>query len=105
MTESTVSPRHREPIECSSEMGVTIGLIDSIITTARVLGQRLDYDALICGEDGDEHQPIREALTDLATCAELRRLIGKHDAGAMKVIHDAAALLKVPSAHMQSEEP
>lgn len=74
-------------------MGITIGLIDSIITTARVLSKRIDYEALICGSRGDKHQPIRNALTDLAICQQFLKLIGRHDAEAMRIIHDAAALL------------
>ena len=83
-----------DKIECKSEIGTTIGLIDALITTARVLRQRLDFDAMITGKTGDEHQPAREALKDLSDCHELRELIGLHDAAAMKIIHDAAALIE-----------
>ena len=80
-------------IECKSEIGTTIGLIDTLITVARIARQRLDFNAMITGETGDKYQPAREALKDLSDCAELRELIGLHDAVAMKIIHDAAALI------------
>lgn len=91
-------------IECDSEIGVTIGLIDTLINTARVLRPRLDLETignLHLGLDGvgygkarDQFQPVRDALTDLCSCKELREIITIHDDGAMAVIHDAAALLR-----------
>jgi len=89
-------------IECNSEIGITIGLIDAIITTARVLRTRMDFNAMICGENGDEHQPVREALKDLAGCTEVRELIGLHDAEAMRIIHDAAELMRKPAGTVRS---
>lgn len=49
---------------------------------------------MICGERGDEHQPVRDALSDLSACQELREIVGLHDTEAMRIIHDAAELLK-----------
>jgi hypothetical protein len=81
-------------IECKSDVGITVGLIDSIITVARVLNARLDYDALICGSTGDRMQPVRDALRDLQDCSEFKRMIQFGDRDAMRVIHDAADLLR-----------
>ncbi len=81
-------------IECKSEMGITIGLIESILTAANLLGQRLDYETLISGERGDEHQPIRDAIADLCACEPLRRMLNDADARAMSVIHHAAKLFE-----------
>lgn len=84
--------------ECNSEMGITVGLIDSIITISRVLFARLDIDAMITGEHGDEYQPIRDALTDLCTNKALSTLINCHNAEAMDIIHRAAAIFRTRSA-------
>lgn len=84
-------------IECKSEIGVTVGLIDTIITSARVLRDRIDVDALICGQTGDEHQPVRDALRDLQDSDDFKRLITYGDRDAMAVIHQAAALLEKPN--------
>lgn len=77
-------------IECKSPVGEVVGLIDAMISLARVTDKRLDYDALICGESGDELQPIRDALRDLKACKGFTRMIGTGDAKAMEIIHDAA---------------
>lgn len=62
-------------IECKSEIGITVGLIDAMISLARVTDKHLDYDDLIYGERGDELQPIRDALRDLKACEEFNRII------------------------------
>ena len=53
------------PIPCDSEEGITIGLIDSIITQCRVLAAR----------DWETHE-IREAFVDLRCTPEVRQVIG-----------------------------
>lgn len=55
-----------EVIDCRSEEGVTIGLIDAIITQARILRRR-QFDAY----------HIREALKDLRSDEDLQWLLEK----------------------------
>lgn len=81
-------------IECKSDIGITIGLIDGIISIAQVLAPRLNIDAMRLGEKGDEYQPVREALTDLCCCVPLKDMLDKWDGQAMELIHRAAELLK-----------
>lgn len=52
------------PQSCDSESGITVGLIDSILTAAKVLRNRSLTD-----------KGVREALKDLADDADLRRLL------------------------------
>ena len=52
-----------EPLDCRSPEGVTVGLIDSIITAARVL-RGCDLS----------HPAVREALADLAEDEDVARL-------------------------------
>lgn len=60
-----------EPVECSSEEGITIGLIDTIITAAQTLkGRQVMFD----------HPAVKEALKDFYCCEELRALL-LHAAG------------------------
>lgn len=80
-----------KPIECNSEIGITIGLIDNLIVTARVLRIRLDFNSMSIGSKRDKYQPIRNALHDLVTCKELREIL--NDDNAMQIIHDAARVL------------
>ncbi len=55
-----------EPIDCRSEVGVTIGLIDSLIYVCRVLAVRpLD------------HPEVQEALLDLQGDEDLARLLSR----------------------------
>lgn len=81
-------------IECTSQIGTTVGLIDAIIVLTRVLDTRLEYDAMTIGRTGDKYQPIRNALHDLLTNSPYRKIVTGRDDEAMKIIHDAAALLK-----------
>lgn len=86
-------------IECKSEMGITIGLIDAIISISNVLAPRLEAidDAMRLGQRGDEYQPIRNALTDLCTSSNARRVIMGHDEVASALIHRAAELIEIKS--------
>jgi len=53
-----------EPIDCRSEEGITIGLIDGIISIARVLAKR------------DIHDPaVKEALMDLCMDEDLSKIM------------------------------
>ncbi|MFB4307002.1 hypothetical protein [Actinomadura sp. GTD37] len=57
-------PVAEQPLDCRSPAGVTVGLIDSIITAARVLRDR-DLS----------HPAVREALADLAEDEDVARLM------------------------------
>jgi hypothetical protein len=64
----------REPINCRSEDGVTIGLVDSIIFTSRVLaGGQLDYS--LHNVSTLENQEVREALKDLYQDEDVQRVL------------------------------
>lgn len=54
-------------IDCRSEEGVTIGLIDALISIARVLSKR----------DLDASDQIREALLDLRNDEDIKRIIAE----------------------------
>ncbi len=81
-------------LECTSEVGTTIALIDAIITLTRLLDMRLEYDAMAIGSNRDKYQPIRNALHDLLANSPYRKIIDRYDNEAMNIIHDAAALLR-----------
>jgi hypothetical protein len=54
-----------EPIDCRSEVGITIGLIDGIISAARILARR------------DLTDPnIVEALKDIRADEDVHRIVG-----------------------------
>lgn len=57
------------PIECTSEDGVTIGLIDAIITCSRVADERIRR------LEGDISKPVIDALSDLFSCDGIRYLM------------------------------
>lgn len=80
-------------IECTSKIGTTVGLIDAIIVLTRMLDTRLEYEAMSIGRNGDRYQPIRNALHDLLTNSPYRKIVTGRDDEAMKIIHDAAALM------------
>lgn len=54
------------PIECNSELGITLGLIEGMMSMVRVLEQRdLKYDE------------VQEALIDLRENTIILRLLGR----------------------------
>lgn len=60
-------------IDCRSKVGLTIGLIDSIMSISGCLIDRLrslDFDC-------DEHKLIDGALSDLRSDANLKYLLGR----------------------------
>jgi hypothetical protein len=75
---------------------MTIGLIDALISISNVLAPRLDAidDLMRLGEIGDKFQPIRNALSDLCTSSNLRKIVDAGDGRAMAIIHEAAALVQ-----------
>jgi hypothetical protein len=63
-------------VECKSEIGITVGLIDSIISTCRVLAPRLkEHENKTPGFVGEEH-PILAALEDLHGDEDLKTVLG-----------------------------
>lgn len=52
--------------DCRSEIGITVGLVDSIISISRVLA-KMDL----------EPEEVKEALKDLTTDEDLAKILGK----------------------------
>lgn len=77
----------------NSEIGITVGVIDAIITLAKIVNDRIDVDELICGEKGDKFQPIRDALRELQSCPAFDRIVRFGDQKAMEIIRNAADFL------------
>lgn len=57
----------RTSTDCDSEEGITVGLIDSIISISKVLGRRLDANLL--------SMAVCEALEDLMICEDLKKVM------------------------------
>lgn len=55
-----------EPLDCRSEIGITVGIVDSLITMCRLLALR-DLSAA----------EVQEALKDLRQDEDLRKVIGE----------------------------
>ncbi len=67
-------------IECTSRDGVTIGLVDALISIANVLTERLEAEAKRMKRSSVEFsQEVQDALTDLRHHAALTGLIYHHD--------------------------
>ncbi|TCU34122.1 hypothetical protein [Rhizobium azibense] len=60
----TIFDSPAEPIDCRSDIGITMGMIDGIIASARVLSQR-DLS----------HQAIQEALKDIRSDEDVLALL------------------------------
>lgn len=88
-------------IEAASRDGITIGLIDSIITIATVLRERLNAESRRLKRSSDEHawhsQPVQDALHDLAANPTVRGLLWPRDDNAMEIIHRAAESVEAKS--------
>jgi len=86
-----------QTIECTSTDGITIGLIDAIITLAVVLNERLEKQAKRMKRSPDEYEwfseDVRNALCDLAGNPAVKRLLFPRDEKAMAIIHEAARSL------------
>jgi hypothetical protein len=83
--------------ECASPDGITIGLVDALITVARILHNRLQSEATKLKESDEEFAwfspEVLEALADLRSNEAIRALMYPRDEVAMKLIHEAAELL------------
>lgn len=86
-------------IEAKSRDGITIGLIDAILTLTHTLNERLAKEVKRLGKDPDDDhawhsKEVQDALLDLAGNKALRQLLWPRDEAAMKIIHDSADLLR-----------
>ncbi len=84
-------------IDAKSRDGITIGLIDAIITLAHTLNERLALEGKRLENDpNDDHawhsMAVQHALLDLAGNKALRQLLWPRDEKAMEIIHAAAEL-------------
>ena len=84
--------------ECKSHDGVTVGLIDSLMTIAQVLTLRLEEDKKRFDKSEEEFAwfspEIQKALADLSANQDIRNLMYPRDEESCKIIHDAADLLR-----------
>jgi hypothetical protein len=101
MTDPTELERQDKPIECTSPDGITIGLVDSLITISIVLDRRLRTELARLNkqrpdEDGHAYhsQAVQDAMADLAGNQAVRRLLWPRDDAVMAVLHEAANLLE-----------
>jgi hypothetical protein len=82
---------HNAVIECKSRDGITIGLIDALITTAAVLHQRLLQDHR---RGRKNSQPVIDALDDLRLNKNFRELVFPGGDEAMRIIDRAAEAIR-----------
>jgi hypothetical protein len=87
--------------ECSSHDGVTVGMIDAIITLANALHERIKVDLRRFNRNKNhEKEPtyfseaVQEAFSDLRHNKAVTSLLHPRDEVAMNIIHKAAASLK-----------
>jgi hypothetical protein len=88
----------------NSEIGETVALIDAMIVLSRIITKRIDIESMICGSKGDKYQQIRDALTELMESG-FRKIMGDHDEEAMRIIHEAAGLLRQQADTPKKVEP
>lgn len=86
-------------IECKSADGITIGIIDAIITMSDLLIQRLKSEEQRHRRNkNDDHawhsKAVEDALCDLRFNSSLRGFIFQADDDAMKLIRKAARELR-----------
>lgn len=84
---------NRRSVDAASDDGLTIGLIDMVITAATLLNQRIP------DHWGESKLPkvVKEALTDLYRHPEVKKLVERYDEKTMDIIHRAAELLEADS--------
>ena len=89
-----------KPLDAKSPDGITIGLIDAMLTLAHTLNERLASELIERNRDPaeDDHayysMPVQRALRDLAGNPAIRRLLWPRDDATMKILHDAAKLTR-----------
>ncbi len=92
-----------DPIDAKSRDGITIGMVDAILSLANALTERLAAEqrrhnrrrAHPKTEDDEwswHSEPVREALSDLAGNKALKSLMYPRDERVMRILHEAAAL-------------
>lgn len=73
----------RNKTDCRSQVGITVGLIDSIISIARILSPRLKEQ-----KDIAYGGAIYEALNDLTTDKDVMYIAGHHEASKIRPLTD-----------------
>lgn len=74
-------PAKPSAVECRSEDGITVGLIDTILNCALLLSGR-DQSA----------QCVRDALQDLRTCKEMRDAMRSYELNELQICQENAGL-------------
>lgn len=90
-----------EPIDAGSRDGITIGLIDAMITLAHTLNDRLQREGRRMKRREDWEwfsEPVQLALAELAGNKAILQLIRPDDETAMEIIRLAAALIETSEA-------
>lgn len=89
--------------ECKSWDGITIGLIDAIITIANVLNPRLQAEARKMKKLGEKDtdlewlwfsQEVQDAMSDLLLNESVQQLLYPRDEKMMDIIYKSAETLK-----------
>ena len=87
--------------ECNSKDGITIGLIDSIITQVNILAKRLKSEENRFKKSKNEFEyhsdEVLGALQDLKMNKSLKNLMYPYDEKAMRIIEAAANTIKCKS--------
>jgi hypothetical protein len=83
-------------IESESWNGITIGLIDAILSVAKMLNERIAAETKRLKLTDEEwlSEEVQEALADLRHSADIKMLIAPENEKAMAIIREAAALIK-----------
>lgn len=87
--------------DAASRDGITIGLIDAMITLAHTLNDRLAREGKRMKRRSDwewHSEAVQSALSDLGYNSAILRLIRPGDEESMDLIRRAAALIKTPGA-------
>jgi len=87
-------------LECKSWDGVTIGLIDALLSISRALTERVEAETERLKKTDDQwlSNEVQEALSDLRHDDVLKALIYPQDIEAARIIREAAVLIKTRDA-------
>jgi hypothetical protein len=89
---------HTTTIECTSRDGITIGLVDAMLSLARALNERLAAEAKRMKRSKIEWEwfsdEVQSALADLRHSQDMLNLFQPNDEVAMELIRRAAALIE-----------
>lgn len=84
-------------IDAAARDGITIGMIDAIISIANALDERLRAEAKRLRKDPDDDhawhsEAVRNAMADLAANKALRHIMWPRDERTMRILRAAADL-------------